>query len=103
AWRRFQWREIHPLVTFSSYRRVNGLLPRQRAFASILQERVTLALRPKRRCRTVAGQDRHVVAERQQLALDAGDQLLVAAIGKVGAADRAGKQRVGDQGGARQR
>jgi hypothetical protein len=56
--------KIHPLVTFSPYRAVNGLLPRLGAFAALLQESVTFALRADGRGRTVAGQNGHVVAER---------------------------------------
>src|SRR6187401_1095427 len=89
--------EIHPLVTFSSYRGVNGLLPRRGAFAALLQESVTFSLGADGRGGPMAGQDRHVVAERQQLRLDAGDEFIVAAIRKVGAADGALKQRVADQ------
>src|SRR4051812_44559701 len=66
-------------------------------FASALQEAISGALCSDGRRRTMAGQDGDVVAERQQLPLDAADQLVVIAIGKIGAPDRALKQRVADQ------
>src|SRR6266536_4275156 len=84
--------KIHPSVTFRNYQVVTGLLRWRGKFASTLQESVTAALRADRRSRTVAGQNRHVIAERQQLGLDPGDELIVAPIGKIGAADRAGEQ-----------
>src|SRR6185503_3327495 len=97
TWGGFQWREIHPLVTFRPYRPVNGSLPAQGVFASILQVAVALAFPADGRGGAVAWQDRQVVAEWQQLRLDAGDELLGVSIGEVGTADRVLEQRVADQ------
>src|SRR3954471_11913781 len=76
---------------------VTELLPRHAKLASPPQETITTALRPDAGGRAVAGQDRHVIAKRQQLGLDPANEVVVAAIGKIGAADRAGEQRVPDQ------
>src|SRR3954462_2072214 len=65
--------------------------------ASTLQETVTTALRPDGRGRTMAGQDCYVIAERQQLGLYSGNQVVMAAIGKIRAANRVCEQRVPDQ------
>ena len=67
---------------------------RSRIFASVSYTHLDVY---KRQGRAMAGQELDVVAERQELALDAGDQQLMAPAGQVGPPDRAGEQRVARQ------
>ena len=64
-------------------------------------KRVALALAPKAAFRAVAGDEDGVVAHGPQALGDAVDELLVVALGEVGAADAAGKQHIAHEGVAR--
>lgn len=63
---------------------------------AIRDERVVRALCAERRRGPVAGQKRHVVAERKELLANRMDQLRVIALREIRAADRAGEQHVAD-------
>lgn len=60
--------------------------------------RVAAPLAPEGAFGAMAGDEHRVVAHRPQALLDAGDQGVIVALRKVGAANRAGKQHITDKG-----
>src|SRR5947207_8301046 len=72
---------------------VEGRAPR----STVLQKRVRPPFLADRRVRSVSWMNDRIVAEREEDRANRGDQRVVIAARQIGAADRAGKQRVADE------
>src|SRR5262245_19303804 len=75
-------------------RRMSAILPRRKSRLTKADERIALLFDSNGRSRPVAWEDDRAIGQREQLLVNAASQLFEASVGKIGAADTAGKENV---------